>query len=194
MQKISLFRTLFMISFLSLFVQSGILAANIRSEPFHFLRKNKGGRFFSANAAVTMADGSIRRIADVKVGEHVQTCKDGKSMTTEVKQVDVYDKPASALTAVYLKPAGTKKDHQSPVPAILLEAAPQHYVQTRHGKKRMKKLSKNDILYCYEPLTGLVSSWKVGAVQENARKVSKAYNLETADGTFLVGNIVIANN
>jgi len=141
-----------------------------------------------------MADGSIKRIADIKAGEHVQTCKGGKSMTTEVKHVDIYDKPASALTAVYLKPAGRNKDHQTMVPAILLEAAPQHFVQTRHGKKRMRKLSKNDILYRYEPLTGVVSSWKVGAVHENARKVSKAYNLETADGTFLVGNVVIANN
>lgn len=193
MRKISLYPALLAISFLSLFAQTGISACT-GTEPFHFLRKNKGGRFFSANAAVTMADGSIRRIADVKVGEHVQSCKGGKSMTTEVKHVDVYDKPASALTAVYLKPAGKKAEQQTMIPAILLEAAPQHYVQTRHGKKRMRKLSKNDILYRYEPLTGVVSSWKVGLVQENARKVSKAYNLETADGTFLVGNVMVANN
>lgn len=194
MRKASVFTILLFISVFNLFATSGIRAESPGSKPFHFFRKHKGGRFFSANAAVTMADGSIRRIADIKAGEHVQTCKGGKSTTTEVKHVDVYDKPASALTAVYLKPADKKADQKTMVPAILLEAAPQHYVQTRHGKKRMSKLAKNDILYRYEPLTGVVSSWKVGAVQENARKVSKAYNLETADGTFLVGNVVIANN
>ncbi|GGB89802.1 hypothetical protein [Dyadobacter sediminis] len=193
MRKVSVFTTL-LVLFFSLLAAPVTKAANFRSEPFHFLKKHKGGRFFSANAAVTMADGSIKRIADIRAGEHVQTCKRGKSNTTEVKHVNVYDKPASALTAVYLKPAGKKTDQQTMVPAILLEAAPQHYVQTRHGKKRMSKLSKNDILYRYEPLTGMASSWKVGAIQENARKVNKAYNLETADGTFLVGNVVIANN
>ncbi|KAA6434029.1 hypothetical protein FEM33_22345 [Dyadobacter flavalbus] len=194
MRKVAVFTTLLVISFSSLFAPSESLAAGIKTKPFHFLRKHKNSRFFSANAAVTMADGSIKRIADVKVGEHVQTFKNGRNMITEVKHIDVYDKPASALTAVYLKPAGKKADQKTMVPAILLEAAPQHYVQTRHGKKRMSKLSKNDILYRYEPLTGVVSSWKVGAVQENARKISKAYNLETADGTFLVGNVVVANN
>ena len=58
----------------------------------------------------------------------------------------------------------------------------------------MKKLSKRDILYHYEPSTGIVSTWKVGAVQENARRVSRAYNLETEDGTYLVDNVMVANN
>jgi hypothetical protein len=154
--------------------------------------KKKRYCFFSDSAPVTMADGSTKSIAEVKVGEHVKTCKDGKSTSTQVKQIEVYNQPNSTLTALYLRPANETSG--APVPALLLEATPHHLVQTKHGKKRMNRLSKKDILYHYEPSTGIVSSWKVGAVQQNARKVSKAYNLQTVDGTYLVDNVMVAGN
>lgn len=159
-------------------------------------KSSKRCKYFSASAPVTMADGSVKSIAEVRVGEHVTTCKDGKSTVTQVKQIDVYERPGSALTAIYLRPADdSNSSSESPmVPALLLEATPHHRVQTNRGRKRMKKLSKNDILYHYEPSTGIVSSWKVGAVKENARRVSKAYNLETVDGTYLIDNVMVANN
>ncbi|KQS31191.1 Hint domain-containing protein [Dyadobacter sp. Leaf189] len=158
-------------------------------------KKKKRYQYFSGSAPVTMADGSVKPIADVKIGEHVKTCKDGKSTTTQVKQINVFTEPYSALTAIYLRPAEELGYiDQKIVPALLLEATPDHRVQTKNGKKRMRKLSKNDILYHYEPATDLVSSWKVGAVKENARKVNKAYHLETVDGTYLVENVMVANN
>jgi ribosomal 50S subunit-recycling heat shock protein len=158
-------------------------------------KAKKRYKFFSDEAPVTMADGTVKAIADVKVGEHVRTCMGGKSVSTQVRQIDVYDKPSSKLTAVYLRPAVEKPgtDHTM-VPALLLEATPDHKVQTNRGKKRLKKLSKKDILYHYDPSTGIVSNWKVGAIHNNAREVSKAYNLETEYGTYLVDNVVVANN
>lgn len=155
-------------------------------------KHNKRLSYFSDNASVTMADGSIKPIADVKIGENVKTCKNGKSLATQVKQIDVYEHPNSALTAVYLRPTGESYEQQKLVPAIIFEATPNHLVQIKRGKKRMKKLSKNDILYHYEPETGIVSTWKVGAIHTNARKVNKAYNITTEDGTYLVGNVVMA--
>lgn len=183
---------------LTVFAQAEIAAiSSIQSQATIRISKNtKRCRYFSASAPVTMADGSVKSIADVRVGEHVTTCKDGKSAVTQVKQIDVYERPSSALTAVYLRPAeDNTNSYGSPmVPALLLEATPHHRVQTNRGRKRMKKLSKNDILYHYEPSTGMVSSWKVGAVKVNARHVSKAYNLETVDGTYLIDNVMVANN
>jgi len=184
-----------------LFISSNLLAqtgnsetGNVRSEvTIKVLKKSKKHKYFSDNAPVTMADGSVKSIADVKVGEHVKTCKDGKTLSTQVMQIDVYNKPDFWLTAIYLRPAEelARNDAQM-VPALLLEATPNHRVQTNKGKKRLKKLSKNDILYHYEPATGIVSSWKVGAVKPNARIVPVAYNLETKDGTYLVDNVMVA--
>lgn len=154
-------------------------------------KKRKHYKYFSGTAPVTMADGSTKPIADVKIGERVKTCKDGKSVDTQVKQIDVYNQPSSTLTAVYLRPAGDESSQL--VPALLLEATPHHRVQTKRGKKRMDRLSKRDILYHYEPTTGLVSSWKVGAVKQNARTVSKAYNLATEDGSYLIDNVMVVN-
>ena len=54
-------------------------------------------------------------------------------------------------------------------------------------------LSKNDILYHFEPETGKVSSWKVGLVQINARKVERAYNLTTEEGSYLIENVIVSD-
>ncbi|MHA4738601.1 hypothetical protein [Dyadobacter sp. MSC1_007] len=196
MQKI-LVTTFVSLLSLNAFAQTEIAAvSSIQSEATIKISKNKRRcKYFSASAPVTMADGSVKSIAEVRVGEHVKTCKDGRSAVTQVKQIDVYNQPNSSLTAVYLRPVEESKTGETPiVPALLLEATPHHMVQTNRGRKRMKKLSKNDILYHYEPATGIVSSWKVGAVKENARRVSRAYNLETEEGTYLIDNVMVANN
>ena len=178
---------------LNLIAQTDNATNNVKSEvTIKVSKKTKRHKYFSDNAPVTMADGTVKSIADVKVGEHVKTCKGGKTMATQVKQIDVYNKPDFSLTAIYLRPAEMLTGDPNKVPALLLEATPNHRVQTNNGKKRLKKLSKNDILYHYEPSTGIVSSWKVGAVKANARVVSKAYNLETEDGTYLVDNVMVA--
>lgn len=165
-------------------------------ETIRVSKKKKRYQYFSGSAPVTMADGSVKPIADVRIGEHVKTCKGGRSTTTQVKQIEVFNQPYSALTAFYLRPvtAAISPENERIVPALLIETTPDHRVQTSHGKKRMKKLSKKDVLYHYEPSTGLVSMWKIGAVKENARRVNKAYHLETVDGTYLVDNVMVANN
>ncbi|MCE7061066.1 hypothetical protein [Dyadobacter sp. CY343] len=181
---------------LSVFAQTDNMSVGqIKSEEtIKVSKKKKRYQYFSGSAPVTMADGSVKPIADVKIGEHVKTCRGGKTTATQVKQIDVFNQPYSALTAFYLRPAETVAESQQIVPALLIEATPDHRVQTSHGKKRMKKLSKKDVLYHYEPATGLVSLWKIGAVKENARRVTKAYHLETVDGTYLVDNVMVANN
>ncbi|MCF0070514.1 Hint domain-containing protein [Dyadobacter sp. CY261] len=189
--------SIFSLLSLTVFAQTEITAvSSIQSQAtIRMAKSTKRCKYFSASAPVTMADGSMKSIADVRVGEHVKTCKDGKTASTQVKQIDVFNQPTSLLTAVYLRPVDDNASSDSPiVPALLLEATPNHKVQTNRGRKRMKRLSKNDILYHYEPSTGIVSSWKVGAVQENARRVNKAYNLETVDGTYLVDNVMVSNN
>ena len=156
--------------------------------------KKKRYTYFPQNAPVTMADGAIKEISEVRVGEYVQSFRKGKSLITRVKQIDVYNYPNSALTAVYLRPANETTASNADakfVPALLLEATPYHQVQTEKGKKRIKNLSKKDILFHFEPATGELSTWKVGAIQENARLVNKAYNLKTDEGSYLVENVVV---
>jgi hypothetical protein len=159
-------------------------------------KEKKQYKYFCANAIVTMADGTEKPIREVKVGEKVKTCHEGKSASTEVKGVEVYHNPDAALTAVYLRPVNeTIAAETWPlVPALLLEATPHHQVTTDKGNKTMKQLAKNDVLYHYEPSTGKVSSWKVGIVHTNARKVETAYNLTTADGSYLIENVLVSNN
>ncbi|WP_159467124.1 hypothetical protein [Dyadobacter sp. 3J3] len=159
-------------------------------------KEKKHDKYFCPNASVTMADGTLKPIRDVKVGEKVRTCHKGKSITTKVKGVEVFYNPDAALTAVYLRPANetlARNENWPLVPALLLEATPHHQVQTDKGNKAMKQLSKNDILYHFEPKTGEVSSWKVGVVQVNARKLEMAYNLTTEEGSYLIENVIVSD-
>lgn len=159
-------------------------------------KEKKRYKYFCASASVTMADGTLKPIRDVQVGEKVKTCHKGKSITTKVKGVEVFYNPDAALTAVYLRPAKDKPAQNETwplVPAVLLEATPHHQVQTDKGNKAMKQLSKNDILYHVEPETGEVSSWKVGLVKTNARKVETAYNLTTEEGSYLIENVIVSD-
>ncbi|GLU55964.1 hypothetical protein [Dyadobacter frigoris] len=159
-------------------------------------KEKKRYKYFCANASVTMADGTLKPIREVKVGEKVRTCHKGKSITTKVKGVEVFYNPDAALTAVYLRPTNetlARNETWPLVPAVLLEATPHHQVQTDKGNKAMKQLSKNDILYHFEPETGEISSWKVGVVQTNARKVERAYNLTTEEGSYLIENVIVSD-
>lgn len=166
-------------------------ATSPSTEKKYSTKSQKKLPFFSSSAAISMADGTQKAISNVKIGEEVVAYKDGKATSTTVKEINIYDLPVSALTTVYLRPMGTD---QSIVPALVLEATPHHKVTTSKGLKRMKKLSKNDILYHYDAATGELSSWKVGAVKTNSYKVRRAYDLKTEDGTFFVANVMVANN
>lgn len=156
--------------------------------------KKKHYTYFSAHAPVTMADGAVKDIADIRVGEHVKSFTNGKNSVTRVKQVDIYNYPGSALTALYLRPTQETTASNSTerhIEALLLETTPYHHVLTQRGRKKVKNLSKKDVLYHFEPATGEVTTWKIGAIQENARRVVKAYNLKTVEGTYLVENVVV---
>jgi hypothetical protein len=115
--------------------------SNIKSEAtIKVSKKKKRYKYFSGSAPVTMADGSVKPIADVKVGEHVKTCKDGKSTSTQVMQIDIYNQPNSTLTAIYLRPAENDKPGNAdngPCPAARSNPASPCTDQKR--KKRMNK-------------------------------------------------------
>jgi hypothetical protein len=197
MQKKFFVLFLTMVSF-SVMAQTESINNKVETEEtFKVCTKHKKRyKYFSENAPVTMADGSVKTMSEVKVGDYVQTYRKGKSMITKVKQVDIYNYPSSALTAVYLRPVNETTASNSEVkfvPALLLEATPYHHVQTDRGRRSIRSLSKKDVLYHYEQATGQLSAWKVGVIQENARRVNRAYNLSTEDGTYLVENMVVHN-
>ncbi len=153
--------------------------------------KSKKARFFTPEASISMADGTQRRISDVQVGDQVVTYKNDQYIVTMVKEIAIYENPSSLLTTAYLRPA---ENGNTMVPALLLETSPHHKVLTANGKKRMKKVSKSDILYHYEIETGKRTTWKIGAVKTNAKRLTKAYDLKAEDGTFLVDHLMVSNN
>jgi hypothetical protein len=175
--------------------QSESINAKIKTEETFKVvtAKKKRYTYFPQNAPITMADGAVAEISLVRVGDYVQAFKKGKRTITKVTQIDVYNYPSSALTAVYLRPANetTASSSDFTVQALLLEASPHHQVQTVRGRKMIKNLSKKDVLYHFEPATGELSSWKVGAIQQNVRTVNKAYNLKTEEGSYLVENLIV---
>ncbi|GAB2787102.1 hypothetical protein GCM10027275_34670 [Rhabdobacter roseus] len=154
--------------------------------------KENAPAFFPAYASVTMADGTSKPISKVCAGERIKCYYEGQLTTTHVKEVATA--ALTSITELYLRPVDevtASRQSWPMVPALLLEATPNHPVQTLAGRKLVSELKKGDVLLRYEAATGLLSAWKVGLIQAKARPVATACTLRTEMGSFLVENLVV---
>ncbi|WP_044199357.1 hypothetical protein [Dyadobacter tibetensis] len=147
--------------------------------------------FLGPKATITLADGLKKNLENIVIGDQLTTCQHGQPAITKVLHITVYNNPSQPLMAVYLRPHSSE---ETMVPALLLEGAAHHKVQTTNGRKKLKNLSKRDILYHFDYETGLVTKWRVGAIKRNANNINKAYQLTTESGTFLADNLLVTNH
>ncbi|PWJ55586.1 hypothetical protein CLV98_11362 [Dyadobacter jejuensis] len=154
-------------------------------------RNSRRGPFLSASSQITLANGTMKSLEELEIGEELTTCRNGKKVVTSVQKITVFENPSAKLVSVYLHP---DQQEMKMVPALLLEATRYHKVETNHGRKKIKKLTKDDTLYHFDPETGLVTSWKVGLIKHHTRSTPKAFNITTADGSFWVDNLIVFND
>ena len=152
---------------------------------------------FAADATVTMADGSSKKInsiitGDVVMGYDVKT----KTLTpTRVTKVDAHRSagPSSnfVLASVWLSSVNeiTADSRNAMTAPTLLEATANHPVLTATGRKALGDVKAGDILYRTE--NSKVVSYKVIQVEKSTRSVKEVYNLVTESGAYLVGETVV---
>jgi hypothetical protein len=179
---------------LVILLSSGILANAQEDRSAVWSPADSVSKFhFPENIAVTMADGSVRRISEISPGESICSVKSGRVITDCIRKVESSNNSGTWLTALYLKPvdeAAASRDTWPLVPAQLVETAPTLTVTTTEGPKKVSQLKKGDILYRYEPATRQLSAWQVGIVQRKARWVKTLYALVTEQGSDLLENMI----
>ncbi len=147
---------------------------------------------FAPDAPVTLADGSIKKISDVAVGDSVlgYDAKTKRFVPTRVNRVDTHT-GTFALTGAWVVPAHelTADGRAAQTPPVLIEATANHPVLTADGRKALDDVHANELLYRYE--TGKIVAYRVVRTERQTRNVSTVYNLATESGAYIVGETVV---
>lgn len=153
---------------------------------------------FAADAPVTLANGSVKPIRDVAVGDVVLGYQAQTRIfaPTRVKRVDTHS-GTFTLAGVWLVPADELTAGSRPVTTapVLLEATTNHPVltatgeSTAPGRKPLGDVNTNELLYRYE--NGKAVAYRVVRAEKQTRSVATVYNLVTESGAFVVGETVV---
>lgn len=161
---------------------------------------------FAADAPVTMADGSLKAISEVRIGEVVKSYDAAAKtvVSSSVTRIDVHQSPKPegiVLAGAWLVPAQELTAGTGPLTVpVLLEATANHPVLTATDestapvwpvRKALGDLKRGEMLYRYEAGTNAVTACRVVRVEQRVRTVETVYNLVTERGTYLVNDTVV---
>jgi hypothetical protein len=154
---------------------------------------------FPAFAVVTMADGRLLPISQVKAGDKVasyntetRTCE-----TATVQEVEVHDQQLYGITTVFLSRvelfASLSSDQRGH--SHILEATPNHPVWTQNGRKPVGNLALGEVLTGRNS-DGTFAQWQVMGMSNQAAGgaayfTDKVYNLVTSKPAYLVNQMVV---
>jgi len=155
---------------------------------------------FPADASVSMADGSKKRIAEVKVGERIAAYnpRTGKLETTKILEVQTHEGKVYQLTTILLADetiTASATEHTF-AQMTRLQATPNHPVLTQNGRKPISQLKATDLVYVYEATTGTFKPFKVYLFTDLSQVpqpdiASKVYNLITDKGNYLINDATV---
>ncbi|GAB3548270.1 Hint domain-containing protein [Spirosoma fluminis] len=147
---------------------------------------------FAADAPVTLADGSAKRISDVTANDIVlgYSPKTKAVDPTRVTKIDRHE-GSFTLVGVWLNPVNdvTASTQTGLTTPTLFEATANHPVLTATGRKALGEVKAGELLYRYE--NGKVVPYNVVGVETQSRTISTVYNLTTESGAYLVGETVV---
>jgi hypothetical protein len=151
---------------------------------------------FPAQAMVTMADGSKKKIAEVVADDVVVTYEANELTPTKVVSVSVHKKADIKLSKVILIPevtltATVNTDESYATSIVELVATGNHPVMTEAGRKTIETLKPGDVLYRHYPMTNALEKYKVGFTAHSFDTTSTVYNLTTEAGSYLVDDVMV---
>ena len=150
---------------------------------------------FAADAPITMADGTSKKISEINIGDVVlgYDVKTKALTPTYVTNVTIHGNRDFRLVGAWLSPSSelTADTRTTLTAPILLEATANHPVLTATGKKALGDLKTGDVLYRYDPAMNAVAAFNVVQLEKGIRSVKTVYNLSTESGAYMVGETVV---
>ena len=167
---------------------SGVLAMKGKEE-------DKYEYCFPATAQVSMADGNLKNISDVRVGDKILSYNilKKKSEVTIVEKVQIHNNKKFDISRVlFIDPTqsmtaslGVKYNLKA------LEATANHPILTDKGMVRMGDLKVGNQVYVFDNETNTFKNYKIFITQPSNSKASKVYNLLTDKDNYLVNSVVV---
>lgn len=150
---------------------------------------------FPAEAKVTMANGEIKNISEVKVGDFVTSFNANKKIAepTIVEKVDIHENNEFDIVKVLLVDPSEMITASVSVKYRLkeLEATGNHPIFTENGKTTIADLKVGQSVFVYENETRKFKKFNVFITKAGTRKVNKVYNLITEKNSYLVNSVVV---
>jgi hypothetical protein len=150
---------------------------------------------FPATAQVSMADGSLKNISEVKVGDKVLSYNvlKRKAETTTVQKVQIHEGKLFEISRVLLIDPSQSMTASLGVKYGLkaLEATANHPILTDKGMVTMGDLKVGSQVYVFDNETNMFKNHKIFITQPSNSKVSKVYNLLTEKENYLVNSVVV---
>jgi hypothetical protein len=147
---------------------------------------------FAPDAPITLANGSVSQLAEIRAGDTVMgyDAKTKTTIPTRVIQVDIH-RGTFSLAGLWIEPILpiTASQNRASVAPILLEATANHPVLTESGRKPLGSVAVGEVLYRIEN-TRLIP-YRVTKTEATTRTVSEVRNLVTAQGAYLVSDVVV---
>lgn len=152
---------------------------------------------FPGDQLVTMADGTKKYMQQIKKGDKVLTIdpltKIEKAVT--VKTLAEHETQNYAITRVLLVAATaveSGKEINVQLSARIIEATPNHPVQTNFSKKKIGEINTGDEMTCFDEISNSFKTYTVYYKAEVAEKNQKVYNIVAEDGeTIVVNNVMV---
>lgn len=150
---------------------------------------------FPATAQVSMADGNMKNISEVKVGDKILSYNvlTKKSETTTVQKIQIHENKQFDISRILLidptqsmtASLGIKYNLKS------LEATANHPILTDKGMVKMGDLKVGNQVYVFDNETNTFKNHKIFITQPLNSKVLKVYNLLTDKENYLVNSVVV---
>jgi hypothetical protein len=167
---------------------SGVLAMKGKEE-------DKYEYCFPATAQVSMADGSLKNISEVKQGDKVLSYNilSKKSTVTTVQKVQIHEGKSFEITRILLIDPSQALTASLGIKYNLkpLEATANHPILTDKGMVKMGDLKVGNQVYVFDNETNTFKNYKIFITQPSNSKVLKVYNLITEKENYLVNSVVV---
>lgn len=152
---------------------------------------------FPGDEEVAMANGSRKLLKDVKAGDQVITVDPQTKLSSvvKVKELTVHTAKNYALTSLILTASGsriTPLGTEIRLSTKILQATPNHPMQTRNGNRKMGEIKEGEEVICLNEVTGKYEVYTVWKKDEQAGGNQKVYNM-VADGgsTFIMNGVMV---
>lgn len=152
---------------------------------------------FPGEALVTLADRTLKPIAQIAAGDKVMAfdpeTKENKETTVTEVQKHHRDGgiPLTRLLLIPVEEILASTGTVVPSAPLELQATHNHPIHTREGKKTMGQIREGDVLFYFDKGLNEFREYRVAETLQNHQKTDQVYNLITEVGNYLVNGMVV---